>query len=568
MRPYRAEIMVILILAFLQSLANLYLPTLMADIVDNGIVKNNVGYIVRLGGVMVLVTLGGTVCAIGGAYFSSHVAIGFGRIIRGRIFNHVEQFSLHEFDTFSTASLITRTTNDTTQIQQVLTLTLTFVITAPMMAVGGVILAMGQDRALALILIAIVPIVFVVFTLIIRQAIPLFLLIQVKLDQLNLVLDEGLIGVRVIRAFDRNRHQDERFDLANADVTATAIKVNRIMAFLMPAMLLVLNLTSLAILWFGSIRIDQGHMQLGALIAFLQYAMLILFSVLMVSVMFVMLPRAAASAARINQVLDLPPEVNDPATAISMRDVRGEVELQDVTFSYPGAEEPALSHVSFAAHPGEVTAIIGGTGSGKSTLVSLIARFYDVTTGRILVDGLDVREQTQSQVRSRMGFVPQKPVLFSGSIANNIRYGREDASDLEVHDALRVAQAADFVDHMPDGIDSAIAQGGTNLSGGQKQRLCIARALVRKPEIYIFDDSFSALDFTTDARLRAALRRETTGATVILVAQRVGTIMDADRIVVLDNGHVAGIGSHDELMATSDIYREIVCSQLGPQEIA
>jgi ATP-binding cassette subfamily B protein len=559
---------VILLLAFFQSLANLYLPTLMADIVDNGILKNNVGYIARVGGVMVLVTLGGTACAIVGAYFSSHVAIGFGRIIRGRIFNHVEQFSLHEFDAFSTASLITRTTNDTTQIQQVLTLTLTFVITAPMMAIGGVILAIGQDRALALILVAIMPVVFVVFMLIIRQAIPLFLLIQVKLDRLNLVLDEGLIGVRVIRAFDRNRSQNQRFDVANTDVTTTAIKVNRIMAFLMPAMLLVLNLTSLAVLWFGSIRIDQGHMQLGALIAFLQYAMLILFSVLMVSVMFVMLPRAAASAARINQVLDKAPEINDPSVAASMRESRGLVELQDVTFSYPGAEEPALSHVSLAANPGEVIAIIGGTGSGKSTLVSLIARFYDVTSGKIVVDGLDVRELSQAQLRSRIGFVPQKPVLFSGSIADNIRYGLEDASDVDVQHALRIAQAVDFVNQMPEGIDSTIAQGGTNLSGGQKQRLCIARALVRKPEIYVFDDSFSALDFTTDARLRAALKRETAGATVILVAQRVGTIMDADQIIVLDNGRVAGVGSHHELMATSDIYQEIVASQLGSQEIA
>jgi ATP-binding cassette subfamily B multidrug efflux pump len=568
LKPHRGFIAMILVLAFLQSLASLYLPTLMADIVDNGIVKNNVAYILRVGGLMVLVTLGGAACAVAGSFFSSHVAIGFGRTVRGRIFKHVEQFSLHEFDTFSTASLITRTTNDTTQIQQVLTMIFGMVITAPMMAIGGTILALTEDRALSIVLVAVMPLVVVIFLIIIRRAIPLFQLMQVKIDRLNLVLDEGLTGVRVIRAFDRNASQNRRFDLANLDVTDTAITVNRIVAFLMPAMMLVLNLTSLAILWFGSIRIDQGHMQIGALIAFLQYAMLILFSVLMVSVMFVMLPRAAASATRINEVLDMQPEINEPATPTLAEARHGYVEFQNVTFSYPGAEVPALTGISFSAHPGEVTAIIGGTGSGKSTLVSLIPRFYDVSGGRILVDGVDVREINQAKLRSKIGFVPQRPMLFSASIADNIRYGQEDATDLEVEHAARVAQATEFVRQMPAGFNSLISQGGTNLSGGQKQRLCIARALVRRPEIYLFDDSFSALDFTTDARLRTALKGETAGSTVLIVAQRVGTVMDADRIIVLDEGHVAGIGTHRDLMASCDMYREIVSSQLSLDEIA
>ncbi len=567
-KPYRGLIVIILGLAFVQSLANLYLPTLMADIVDNGIVKNNVGYIVRVGGLMVLVTLAGTLCAVTGSFFASRVAIGFGRTVRARIFKHVEQFSLHEFDTLTTASLITRTTNDTTQIQQMLTIIFGMVVIAPMMAIGGIILALSEDRPLTLVLVAAMPVVVVVFLVVIRRAVPLFQMMQGKIDKLNLVLDEGLAGVRVIRAFDRNASQDHRFDLANLDVTHTAITVNRIVAFLMPAMMLMLNLTSLAILWFGSLRIDQGHMQIGALIAFLQYAMLILFSVLMVSVMFVMLPRAAASATRINQVLDTPPEIIDPAAPVAAQHSRGRVEFKCVTFRYPGAEEPALTEVSFVARPGQVTAIIGGTGSGKSTLVSLIPRFYDVQSGSILVDGVDVRDLTQADLRARIGFVPQRPVLFSGSIAENIRYGDENATSLELEHAASTAQATEFVSQMPDGFDAIIAQGGTNLSGGQKQRLCIARALVRKPEIYVFDDTFSALDFTTDARLRASLKTETTGATVLIVAQRVGTIMDADQIIVLDQGHVAAVGTHRELLASCDIYREIVSSQLSLEAMA
>jgi ATP-binding cassette subfamily B protein len=558
----------VVILAFAQSLSNLYLPTLMADIVNNGIVKQDTGYIWRVGGLMLVVTLAGTACAVIGAFFSARVAIGFGRDLRARIFKHVEQFSLHEFDTLGTASLITRTTNDTTQVQQVLIIMLLMMISAPMMAIGGIILAIQQDATLSWLLIVVIPILLAAILLIMRNAIPLFRLIQVKLDRLNLILDEGLTGVRVIRAFDRDEAEKRRFDDANLDLTNLAIKVNRIVAFMMPVMMLVLNVTSVGILWFGSIRINNGDMQVGALIAFLQYAMQILFSLLMLSMMFIMLPRASASATRINEVLDIKPEINDAPVVKRAEDMRGYVEFDNVTFSYPGAEEPAISNISFSARPGEVTAIIGGTGSGKSTLISLIPRFYDVDSGRVLVDGVDVREMSQEHLRSKIGFVPQKAVLFSGTIADNIRYGKEDATDEEIRHAADVAQATEFISNMKDGFDSMIAQGGTNVSGGQKQRLSIARALVRRPEIYIFDDSFSALDFKTDARLRAALRRETEDATVFIVAQRVNTVMDADQIIVLDEGRIAGIGNHHQLMQSSEVYREIVSSQLSLEEIA
>ena len=568
-RPYRTFVAIVLVLAFAQSLANLFLPRLMADIVDKGIVKGDTRAIVSIGGLMLLMAVVGTGCAIAGSFFSSRVATGFGRIVRDAIFTRAEHFSVHQFDRFSTASLVTRTTNDTTQVQQVLIMLLTMVITAPMMAIGGVIMALSQDATLAWVLVAVIPVVTIVFVLIMRGAIPLFQVMQAKIDRLNLVLDEALSGVRVIRAFDRDAHQRARFDAANLDLTNTAIAVNRLVAFLMPAMIVMLNLTSIAIIWFGSRRIDAGTMPVGAMIASLQYAMQILFAVFMVTAMFVMIPRAAASAARINEVLDVTPEINDPAHPVQRNSSqRGCLEFQNVTFQYPGAEEPALSGVSFAARPGEVTAIIGGTGSGKSTIAGLIPRFYDVNDGRVLVDGVDVRELTLTDLRGRIGFVPQKAVLFSGTVAANIRYGREDASDEDVRHAVTVAQALEFVDGMPEGFASVIAQGGTNLSGGQKQRLSIARALVRRPDIYVFDDSFSALDFATDARLRAALKDETANATVFVVAQRIGTVMNADRIVVLENGRVAGIGTHADLLKSCDVYREIVASQVSLEEVA
>ncbi|HEY0752458.1 MAG TPA: ABC transporter ATP-binding protein [Ktedonobacteraceae bacterium] len=568
LKPYNFILIVVIILAFGQAMANLYLPNLMADIIDKGIVNKDTDYIWRTGGWMALVAIGGTICAIVGIFFSSQVATGFGRIVRAKLFTHVQRFSLHEFDSMSTASLITRTTNDTTQVQQVLIMILNMVITAPITLVGGIILALNQDVGLSLIFVVMIPVLVLTIVLIMRQAIPLFQKMQVKLDRLNLILDEGLTGVRVVRAFDRVKYEEQRFDVANVALTDVAVRVNRIVAFMMPIMMLVLNVSSVSILWFGAIRINNGDMQVGALIAFLQYAMQILFALMMVSMMFIMLPRAAASATRINEVLAIEPEINDAGEVKRAEELRGYVEFRDVTFGYPGAEESALSNISFSAQPGQVTALIGGTGSGKSTLISLIPRFYDIDQGQILIDGVDLRELSQEHLREKIGFVPQKAVLFSGTISENIRYGKEDATDEEVRYAAAVAQASEFITEMKDGFDSSIAQGGSNISGGQKQRLSIARALVRKPEIYIFDDSFSALDFKTDAKLRAALKEETQESTVLIVAQRVSTVIDADQIIVLEEGRIVGIGTHRELMRTCDVYHEIVISQLSMDEIA
>lgn len=570
LKPYRGYVSIVLALALAQSIGFLLLPRLMSDIVDKGIVKGDQRAILRTGGLMLLMSSAATVCAIAGSYFSSKVATGFGRILRGAIFARAEHLSIHQFDRFGSASLVTRTTNDTTQVQQMLIMLLTMVISAPMMAIGGVALALSQDAQLAWVLLAVMPVMALMFGLIMRRAVPLSQAMQTKIDRLNLVLGEGLSGVRVIRAFDRGAEQRRRFDEANLDLTNTAIAVNRLIAFLLPALIVMLGLTNIAIIWVGSHRIDAGVMQVGAMIASLQYSMQILFAVFMVTAMFVMLPRASAAAARINEVLDLAPEIVDPTAHVQRPAAarRGHVEFQNVTFQYPGAEEPALTGVSFTAHPGEVTAVIGGTGSGKSTLAGLIPRFYDVNEGRVLVDGVDVRDMTQSDLRARIGFVPQKAVLFTGTVAANVRYGREEASDDEVRHAATVAQAIEFIDAMPDGFASPIAQGGLNLSGGQKQRLAIARAIVRKPDVYVFDDSFSAVDYATDARLRAALKAETANATVFIVAQRISTVVNADRIVVLDNGRVAGIGAHAELLEHNAIYREIVASQVSLEEVA
>jgi ATP-binding cassette subfamily B multidrug efflux pump len=568
--PYRGYVAIVLVLALAQSIGSLLLPRLMSDIVDKGIVKGDQRAILEIGGVMLLMSMIATLCAIGGSFYSSKVATGFGKILRGAIFARAERFSIHQFDGFGAASLMTRTTNDTTQVQQMVIMMLTMVITAPMMAIGGVILALSQDAELAWVLIAVMPVMALVFGLIMRGAIPMSQAMQTKIDRLNLVLGEGLSGVRVIRAFDRGAHQRDRFDQANLDLTNTAITVNRLIAFLMPGLILMLGLTNIGIIWVGSHRIDAGTMQVGAMIASLQYSMQILFAVFMVTAMFVMLPRASAAAARINAVLEVVPEIADPVTPRQpqLATARGRVEFQNVTFQYPGAEEPALTGVTFTAQPGEMTAIIGGTGSGKSTLAGLIPRFYDVNHGRVLVDGVDVREMTQADLRARIGFVPQKAVLFTGTVAANIRYGREQATDEEVRHAATVAQAIEFIDAMPETFESPISQGGINLSGGQKQRLSIARAIVRQPDVYVFDDSFSALDYTTDARLREALKSETANATVFVVAQRISTVINADRIVVLDNGRVVGVGTHAELLKTSEIYREIVSSQVSLEEVA
>lgn len=568
LKPYRLPIALVLVLIFIQTLSELYLPTLMADIVDVGIVHGDTSYILKIGGFMLEVAAFGVVCSIAAGFLSSKVSVGFGRRLRGKIFAHVERFSLQEFDKIGTASLITRTTNDINQVQQVLTMMLRMMIMAPMMCIGGIIMAVSKDAQLSLVLVFVIPILVTAIVTIAVKGMPLFKAMQVKLDKLNLVLREGLTGIRVIRSFNRIDHETRRFDEANLDLTQTAVKINRLMASLMPIMMLVLNFSTIAILWFGGLRIGNGDMQVGALMAFIQYAMQIMFSLLMVSMMFVMIPRASASAARINEVLEMTPEIKDPEQPKTSRGRQGYIEFRDVTFSYPGAEKPALSNISFHANPGEVTAIIGGTGSGKSTLINLIPRFYDVDSGQILVDGVDVREMSQESLREKIGLVPQKALLFTGTITDNIRYGRETATDEEIRHAARIAQAEEFITGMKDGFDSVIAQGGANVSGGQKQRLSIARALVRKPEIYAFDDSFSALDFRTDAKLRAALKEETTNSTVLLVAQRVSTVMDADRIIVLDEGEIAGIGTHRELMDTCKVYREIVSSQLSEEGIA
>jgi ATP-binding cassette, subfamily B, multidrug efflux pump len=568
LKPYRVSVAVILVLLFFSSLSELYLPTLMSDIVDKGIVQGDTAFIWRQGGLMLLVALGGTVVSIVSSYLSAKIGMGFGRDLRSQVFERVGAFSLHEFDQFGTSTLITRTTNDITQVQMVLIMMLRMMVSAPMMAIGGIIMAISKDPTLSLIIVVIVPVLAGVIGLIAYLGVPLFKAMQVKLDRLNLVVREGLTGIRVVRAFNRTDHEQTRFTDASRDLMATAIKVNKIMGSMMPTMMLIMNLTSIAVIWFGGLRIDAGHMEVGDLMAFIQYIMQIMFSLLMVSFMFIMVPRAQASAVRINEVLETEPRIKEPAQPKQTGHDRGYIEFRDVTFSYPGAEEPALSHISFKAGPGEVTAIIGGTGSGKSTLVNLIPRFYDVDSGAILINGVDVRDMSQEALRAKLGFVPQKALLFSGTVTENLRYGKGEASAEELQHAAQIAQATEFIDGLKDAYESVIEQGGANLSGGQKQRLTIARALVRGPEIYLFDDNFSALDFKTDARLRAALRKETVTASVLIVAQRVSTVMDADRIIVLDDGQVAGIGTHKELLQTCQVYREIVSSQLSEEELA
>ncbi|SNS18548.1 ATP-binding cassette, subfamily B [Anaerovirgula multivorans] len=568
LKSFITSIIAVLILVFIQSIADLYLPTLMADIVNNGIVSGDIGYIWSVGGVMLLVAGGGAVSAIISSFLSSKVAMGFGRNLRSKVFSRVESYSLNEFDKIGTSSLITRTTNDITQVQTVLVMMLRMMISAPMMGIGGMIMAISMNRRLTTILAVALPLLIVFIGIVGRTVIPLFKAIQKKLDKLNLVSRENLTGIRVIRAFNRIDNEKKRFDETNLDLTNTAIKANKIMAAMLPVIMLIMNLTSVAIIWFGSIRIDLGDLQIGDMMAFLQYAMQIMMALLMLSMMFVLIPRAEASAFRINEVLDMKPEINDPEDIRSKGVKKGYLEFKDVTFSYPGAEKPALRNISFSAKPGEVTAIIGGTGSGKSTLINLIPRFYDVDKGAVLIDGVDVREMTQESLRVKIGFVPQQALLFTGSILDNIKFGKEDATEEEIKHAAEVAQASEFIVNMEEGFHSEIAQGGTNVSGGQKQRLSIARALIKKPEIYVFDDSFSALDFKTDAKLRGSLKKEIVDATVIIVAQRVSTVMEADRIIVLDQGEIADIGKHKELLKTCKIYREIVASQLTEEELA
>jgi ATP-binding cassette, subfamily B, multidrug efflux pump len=597
---YRAMIAVILVLLLAQALTNLYLPELNADIINNGVAKGDTAYILNVGVLMLAVTGVLGVCSVVAVYLGARVAMGFGRDVRLDVFRRVESYSQAEMNKFGIASLITRNTNDVQQVQFVVFMGLTVILLAPIMGIGGVIMALRQDVPLSALLLVILPIMFGFIFFITSRAIPLFRMLQAKTDRINQVMREALAGVRVIRAFVRVEHEEKRFDEASRDLFDTGLRVNRLFALTFPVMMLIFNLSSVAVIWFGAMRVESGDLPIGNLTAFLAYLMQILFSVLMAIFMIIFVPRAAVSAGRIREVLDTAPSVTDPVNPVAIpllnasdgRATNGhatdgyatdgngrtaspamasarpgvKVEFRNAEYRYPGAEQPILHDVSFTAQPGQVTAIIGSTGSGKSTLINLIPRFYDATAGQVLVDGIDVRDLRRDDLWKLIGVVPQTAFLFSGTIASNVRYGDPEATPDQIEHALAIAQASEFVDELPDGIESTIDQGGSNVSGGQRQRLAIARAIVKRAPLYIFDDSFSALDFRTDARLRAALRRELASSTVIIVAQRVGTIMNADRIVVVDEGRVVGIGTHAELLETSETYREIVYSQLTEAE--
>ncbi len=570
LQPYRTQLVAVVVLLLVQSIANLYLPALNGDIIDNGVARGDTGYIVGVGGFMLLVTVVLAIVSVVAVYLGARVAMGLGRDLRRAVFRAVEGFSQVEVNRFGAASLITRNTNDVQQIQVVVFVALTVLIAAPVLAVGGVIMAVNEDLELSALLIVVLPLMIGFIALVARRAIPLFGSMQVKLDTVNRVMRETLGGVRVIRAFVRTRHEEQRFDVANRDLYDTTLAVGRLFALAFPGVLLILNVSTVVAMWFGAMRVESGAMPIGNLTAFLQYLAQILFSVLTAVGMFILVPRAAVSAGRIIEVLDTEPSVRDPDVPVDLPRVArpGTIEFRDVTFGYPGAEQPVLHDISFVARPGQTTAIVGSTGSGKSTLVNLIPRLYDVTGGAVLLDGVDIRALRRSDLWSQVALVPQKAFLFSGTVASNLRYGDADATDDDLWRALDVAQARDFVAAMPGELEAPITQGGTNVSGGQRQRLSIARAIAKRAPVYVFDDSFSALDFTTDARLRAALGRELADATVLIVAQRVGTIRHADQIVVLDIGRIVGIGTHEELMATSDTYREIVLSQLSAEEAA
>jgi ATP-binding cassette subfamily B protein len=568
LRPYAVEVTVVVILVLIQSIANLYLPNLTADIINNGVAKGDIGYIWRIGGVMLALTVVVGILAIIAVYYASRASMGLGRDVRRAVFERVQQFSAHEMNRFGTASLITRNTNDVQQVQMFVQLGLTLLVVAPIMGIGGLILALRTNVPLSAVLIVAVPLMVAVIGGMIIFAVPLFQSMQVKIDRINQVMREQITGVRVIRAFNRGAHEADRFATANTDLTATALRVNRLFALAFPALLLIMNISSVAVVWFGGHLIDSGQMPVGNLIAFLAYILQIFFAIMLATFMVIFVPRAAASATRLEAVIQTQPSIADPPNPIEPTSITGSVEFRAVTFRYEGGEEPVLHELALQFRRGATTAIVGGTGSGKTTLLNLIPRFYDASNGAVLVNAVDVRQQKLDTLWRHIGLVPQQAYLFRGTIAENLRFGNDAATEAELWHALEVAQARDFVAAMPDQLEAQIDQGGTNLSGGQRQRLAIARALVRRPPLYLFDDCFSALDAGTDARLRAALRVEAKDATVVIVAQRVSTILHADQIIVLDAGRIVGIGTHQELMSRSEPYREIVESQLGEEEVA
>ncbi len=562
LRPYRQLLLLVVLLQLVGTMASLYLPSLNADIIDNGVATGDTGYILRTGGWMLLVSALQIACSIAAVYFGAKTAMSFGRDVRAALFRRVGDFSAKEVGQFGAPSLITRNTNDVQQVQMLVVLSCTLLVAAPIICVGSVILALKEDVGLSWLMGVSVPVLLIAIGAIIRKMVPQFRAMQVRIDGVNRVLREQIAGIRVVRAFVREPFETARFGGANEELTATALRAGRLMAMIFPVVMLVLNGSSVAVLWFGASRVESGTIQIGALTAFLAYLMQMLMSVMMATFMMIMVPRAAVCAERITEVLNTESSVTPPSRAVDSLPARAELELRDVTFQYPGAAAPVLRGVSFRAEPGKTTAIIGSTGAGKTTLVSLIPRMFDATGGAVLVGGVDVRELDEELLWSRIGLVPQRPYLFSGTVASNLRYGNPDATDEELWACLDIAQARDFVEAMPEGLNAPIAQGGTNVSGGQRQRLAIARALVRRPEIYLFDDSFSALDLGTDARLRAALRPVTADAVVVIVAQRVSTILDADQIIVLEDGAIVGVGRHEELLETSPTYLEIVESQL------
>src|SRR3954447_5296606 len=565
---YKPWLSAVVALQFVGTMAALYLPALNADIIDNGVATGDTAYIMRTGGVMLAVSLVHILCSGAAVYFGAKTAMGFGRDVRSGLFHRVSSFSGREVTAFGAPSLITRNTNDVQQVQMLVLMTCTMMVAAPIMMVGGVLMAMRQDLGLSWLLAVAVPALLLVVGFIISRMVPGFRLMQVRIDAVNRVLREQITGIRVVRAFVREPYETKRFGHANGELTSVAVTTGRWMATMFPAVMLILNVSSVAVLWFGGHRVDAGQMQIGSLTAFLAYLLQILMSVMMATFMLVMVPRAAVCADRIVEVLGTESSVVPPAEPVTAVDSFGTLDLVGVEFSYPGAESPVLQDISFSARPGQTTAIIGSTGAGKSTLVNLVPRLFDATKGSVYVDGVDVRRLDPDMLWSRIGLVPQKAYLFSGTVASNLRYGNPDATDAEMWEALDVAQARDFVEAMPEQLEAPISQGGTNVSGGQRQRLAIARALIRRPEIFLFDDSFSALDLATDARLRAALKPMTQDATVVIVAQRVSTIIDADQILVLEDGRIVGRGRHDELLRTCTTYQEIVESQLSAEEAA